>query len=211
MRESLKLQGGGGSNGEGLRVWQARADLKCGFRATAMPTPALQQSRGSAQDYHTNSKARPSPSSSPPPGPIPTPQPASSRSPTSSQGKSFLKSSSLPISSPPPWPCLAALVGPSGPKLSTRETVTAMHLAGTAQGQGCYGTCSWSSVRQACAQEPLFTWNSDETEQGRENRDRVMVSQRDRKPGTKGQRWRWASKTWSHWAERQRWRKRGVE
>lgn len=41
QRKSLKMQGGGGRNGKALRVWQAPADLKCGFRATAMPTLAL--------------------------------------------------------------------------------------------------------------------------------------------------------------------------
>lgn len=54
-------------------------------------------------------------------------------------------------------------------------------LAGIAKGQGCCVSCSWGLARQVCAQEILFTWNSYETEQGRE-------TERQRGGESKGQK-----------------------
>lgn len=108
------------------RAWRAWADLKCGSRATAVPTSALQQYWG--QLRATTPAPRPTPP--PPPHLHPAPSPHPNLPHPETQPLPRASHSSIPAA-PPPRPCLAALAGPSGPKPSTRQTVTGWNGQGS--------------------------------------------------------------------------------
>lgn len=169
------------------KAWRAWADLKCGSRATAVPPSALRQYW--VQLRATTPAPRPTP---PPPPPLhlaPSPHPNLPHPETQPLPRASHSSiPAAPILSPQPGPCLAvlaALAGPSGPKPSTRQTVTDVHCW-NGQGAGALGVLLMGLGTKCVLRKYLF--NGIQMKQGEvgNQRDREMVSQRDRKPETKG-------------------------